>query len=752
MNAQLFFGSYLTNNNINLEENLVSLCSNYESDLIYKIFEESFTSYYIPHLNQFFNNLISSKIIYCEQCINNQTINISNCISNHNIANIAISFDSLFQILEDMLIKEQNFHSKFEKNFSLNNNEHINFYLCRQIASRFITKISALMRLRLFILLEKFKSEKNINDPNIVIPQNIKQIIKSLLLTEVYQNIIASFIKEEIDFNLSFYVTSHTEQIVPSLIEMLSQYYLEWSFLNNEIDINSSNEIQKQNYKEIFITYLKQNFMKMKTEKFFDIISLFPDSSRTLLDIKYCISSYEPASFVQTIKTQLSSRLLTPGISTRLIIEFFIRIIKIMKAIEPSAYMLSSISAPIKSYLRMRKDTMQWIVTTILSEDDSNIIEDMSKAYVRNVKSYDLDYLSSDDEPENWEPAKTSGIPLGDPADFKSKSTDIISILVNIFGSPEKFMEQYKRMLSERRITDDNFSLENEIKNLELLKLKFGENLLQSCDIIIKDIKDSLKINNTDIKDDMINCLIVNKNYWPFINNNSFDINNIEGEKEKDIPLTPYDGFLSDIRKHIDYYKKEFTKKKFCRNLSLYSNVGYANLTLGFKNGNFNFVVSVLSGFIIKMFDKENAKMFPTYTPEYISDKLKADLDDVKKKINFWVTKGVLKEILDKDGNVKYYDTIDIYKNVENNDIIVEEDIYNFEYPVEATNSKLIENSIVSIIKNSGPKNFEQLYKNLIMSYQLDISEIKLKDLLGKMTLEQKIFKEGENYKLIITN
>ena len=38
------------------------------------------------------------------------------------------------------------------------------------------------------------------------------------------------------------------------------------------------------------------------------------------------------------------------------------------------------------------------------------------------------------------------------------------------------------------------------------------------------------------------------------------------------------------------------------------------------------------------------------------------------------------------------------------------------------------------------------------MSYQLDISEIKLKDLLGKMTLEQKIFKEGENYKLIITN
>ena len=102
-----------------------------------------------------------------------------------------------------------------------------------------------------------------------------------------------------------------------------------------------------------------------------------------------------------------------------------------------------------------------------------------------------------------------------------------------------------------------------------------------------------------------------------------------------------------------------------------------------------------------------------------------------------------MSEVLIKNGRVLI---------IKNNDVIIEEEIYNFEYPVEATNGKLIENSIVSIIKNSGPKNFEQLYKNLIMSYQLDISEIKLKDLLGKMTLEQKIFKEGENYKLIITN
>ena len=64
--------------------------------------------------------------------------------------------------------------------------------------------------------------------------------------------------------------------------------------------------------------------------------------------------------------------------------------------------MLELLSQPIKEYLLNRKGTMQWIITAIISEEDVNMIEDMSKAYVKNVQSKDYDYLSSDDEPENW--------------------------------------------------------------------------------------------------------------------------------------------------------------------------------------------------------------------------------------------------------------------------------------------------------------------------------------------------------------
>ena len=407
---------------------------------------------------------------------------------------------------------------------------------------------------------------------------------------------------------------------------------------------------------------------------------------------------------------------------------------------------------------------MQWIVTTILSEDDNNLIEDMSKAYVRNIQSLDYDYMSSDDEPENWEPIRNikeinntnnnNNINNNNISETKKNKSDIISTLVNVFGSPEKFMEQYKRMLSERKVTNNKFSIENEIKNLELLKIKFGENLLNSCDVNIKDIKESKKLNSNELKNNLIDCLIINKNYWPFLSNNKFEINNIN--PDLDINNTKFKNFLNEFKNSIVSFKQKFTQKNFSRNLNFYSNVGYVNLTLSFKNGEFNFIVTPLSAMIIKMFDEENKKFFKLFNTDYIASVLQADIEDVKKSINFWVIKGVLNEVYFKDTNNDinntsvYYEPNENFKNVEQNeDVIIEEDINYFEYPVENSNSKLLENSILSIIRSSGAKNFEQLYKNLSVSYQFEISEIKLKDLLGKMTLEQKIFKEGENYKLI---
>jgi hypothetical protein len=54
-------------------------------------------------------------------------------------------------------------------------------------------------------------------------------------------------------------------------------------------------------------------------------------------------------------------------------------------------------------------------------------------------------------------------------------------------------------MLDERLLDHANFSLETEIQNIELLKLRFGDNKLIHCEVMLKDIKFS-KILNTDIQ------------------------------------------------------------------------------------------------------------------------------------------------------------------------------------------------------------------------------------------------------------
>jgi anaphase-promoting complex subunit 2 len=61
----------------------------------------------------------------------------------------------------------------------------------------------------------------------------------------------------------------------------------------------------------------------------------------------------------------------------------------------------------------------------------------------------------------------------------KRKKTDIISTLVNIYGSQDAFLKVYKSMLEERLLyhnsTQNRQLFETELKNLELMKLRFGQ-------------------------------------------------------------------------------------------------------------------------------------------------------------------------------------------------------------------------------------------------------------------------------------
>ena len=66
-------------------------------------------------------------------------------------------------------------------------------------------------------------------------------------------------------------------------------------------------------------------------------------------------------------------------------------------------------------------------------------------------------------------------------------------MLISIYGSTELFATEYQGrrsliagMLATRLLSISDFDTDRDIQNVELLKLKFGENSLQSSEIMIK--------------------------------------------------------------------------------------------------------------------------------------------------------------------------------------------------------------------------------------------------------------------------
>ena len=108
----------------------------------------------------------------------------------------------------------------------------------------------------------------------------------------------------------------------------------------------------------------------------------------------------------------------------------------------------------------------------------------------------------------------------------RKRSSDIISMLVNIYGSKELFVNEYRTLLSNRLLSQFTYNTEREIRNLELLKLRFGDAPLHQCEVMLKDISDSKRINHLlhsgeegspsiNFTNWPVNATIVSAQFWP---------------------------------------------------------------------------------------------------------------------------------------------------------------------------------------------------------------------------------------------
>ncbi len=98
---------------------------------------------------------------------------------------------------------------------------------------------------------------------------------------------------------------------------------------------------------------------------------------------------------------------------------------------------------------------------------------------------------------------------------LKKNAADVLNSLVNIYDSVDVFVKEFQLYLSSRLLAIYNYNHETEVAQLEMLKCRFGELTMQSCEIMVKDIEDSRRLDTfVHEKMEVFRFLIIDDNAY----------------------------------------------------------------------------------------------------------------------------------------------------------------------------------------------------------------------------------------------
>merc|ERR1719357_1737200 len=378
------------------------------------------------------------------------------------------------------------------------------------------------------------------------------------------------------------------------------------------------------------LQHLYCTYTKARIEQLFNIIIEFPDSQPALEDLRDCLGQTDLRSHLTTsLKQVLDAKLLHPGVNTADILTAYIAAIRALRVLDGSGVVLELVCEDVRKYLKSRDDTVRCIVQSLIDDSATELTEELQKS-----EGLHLDH--SFQAPDDWECLEDWEQWQPDPVDapFKHRgrrSADIISMLVNIYGSKELFVNEYRSLLSNRLLAHCSYDTDKEIRHLELLKLRFGEVPLHQCEVMLKDIGDSKRMNSLLHTVDggcpelqtqafPVNSLILSAQFWPQFKNESLEL--------------PH-----EVSEALDVYTKAFQTLKGNRTLVWKPHLGFANVDIEIGDKKINLTVSPIHAAIIYKF-QEAAE----WTAQKLAASLKVPLSTLRRKITFWQTRGILVE------------------------------------------------------------------------------------------------------------
>ncbi|CAK6981823.1 anaphase-promoting complex subunit 2, partial [Scomber scombrus] len=372
-------------------------------------------------------------------------------------------------------------------------------------------------------------------------------------------------------------------------------------------------------------------YVNMRIDELFSIIRDFPESKAAIEDLKFCLErTNQRQQLLTSLKSAFESRLLHPGVHTSDILTVYISAIKALRELDPSMVILQVACQPIRKYLRTREDTVRQIVAGLTGDAEgcTDLASELSRGDPVTLEMQDSDEEGAD--PEDWTPDPTDAVP--DKTGSKRRSSDIISLLVSIYGSKDIFIDEYRAILADRLLHQLNYNTAREIRNVELLKLRFGESHMHYCEVMLKDMADSRRINSNIREEESrmseeeqpplsLSAIILSSEFWPTL-------------KEEKLELPPL------ACQAMEAYTHRYEKLKAMRTLSWKPHLGSVTLDVELEDRTLTHLnVSPIHAAIILHFQDKSS-----WTLEELSVKLGAPKELVHRKLALWQQHGVLRE------------------------------------------------------------------------------------------------------------
>uniref|UniRef100_A0AAY4CIS9 Anaphase-promoting complex subunit 2 n=2 Tax=Denticeps clupeoides TaxID=299321 RepID=A0AAY4CIS9_9TELE len=372
-------------------------------------------------------------------------------------------------------------------------------------------------------------------------------------------------------------------------------------------------------------------YVNMRIEELFSIIRDFPESIPAIEDLKFCLDrTSQRQQLLTSLKSAFETRLLHPGVHTSDIITVYISAIKALRELDPSMVILQVACQPIRKYLRTREDTVRQIVGSLTGDTEgcTDLANELSRADPVTLETQDSEEEGSD--PEEWMPDPIDA--LTDKTGSKHRSSDIISLLVSIYGSKQIFIDEYRTVLADRLLQQLNYNTAREIRNVELLKLRFGESHMHLCEVMLKDVADSRRINSNIREEESrlppeeqpplaLSAMILSSEFWPPLKDERMELPSV-------------------VSQAMEAYTHRYEKLKAMRTLSWKPHLGTVTLDLELEDRTLsNLSVSPIHAAIILHFqDKAN------WTLEELSGALGVPQEMVRRKLALWQQHGVVRE------------------------------------------------------------------------------------------------------------